>query len=102
LGVTRIRTARLLLPAALVVFWSSGFIGATMAAATGAAASTTLLWRYVLTAAVLVSIALSRRRRYALGFLVREATIGLFAQSRSTCTACSGRQHSACRPGRTP
>jgi drug/metabolite transporter (DMT)-like permease len=79
--VRRIRTARLLLPAALVVFWSSGFIGATMAAATGAAASTTLLWRYLLTAAVLVSIALTRRRRYALGFLVREATIGLFAQS---------------------
>jgi drug/metabolite transporter (DMT)-like permease len=65
---------------ALVVFWSSGFVGATLAAETGAAAGTTLLWRYLLTTAILVAIAGARRRRYRPGFLAREAAIGLLAQ----------------------
>jgi drug/metabolite transporter (DMT)-like permease len=65
---------------ALVLFWSSGFIGATMAAETGASAGTTLLWRFLLTAGILVVIAGARRRRYRLDFLAREATIGLLAQ----------------------
>ncbi|MBG6096534.1 DMT family transporter [Nocardioides luteus] len=67
--------------AALVVSWSSGFIGATMAAATGAPAETTMLWRYLLTAAPLVAIAVGRRRRLSATFLWREGLVGLLSHA---------------------
>lgn len=72
--------AVLLLPLGFVVCWSSGFVGATMAARAGAPAEATLLWRYVVTAALLVSVTVLRRRRPGLAALVREAVIGLLAQ----------------------
>lgn len=65
----------------LVVFWSSGFIGAAMAAGTGARADITLWWRYLLTGALLVGIAVVRRRRYRLRFVEREALVGLLTQA---------------------
>ena len=68
-----------LAPLALVVLWSSGFVGATLAAQS-AAAETTLLWRYVAAAAPLCAWALWTRRRYGARFLAREGVIGLLGQ----------------------
>lgn len=66
---------------ALVLSWSSGFIGATMAAAAGAAAETTILWRYLLTAVPLVTIAIARQRRLSATFLWREGAVGLLCHA---------------------
>jgi hypothetical protein len=66
-------------PAALVVLWSSGFVGATMAART-APAGTTLLWRYVVATLVMVAVVSVRGRRYPRSFLVREGVIGVLGQ----------------------
>ena len=68
-----------LAPLALVVLWSSGFVGATLAAQS-APADTTLLWRYVAAAAPLCTWALWTRRRYGARFLAREGVIGLLGQ----------------------
>jgi drug/metabolite transporter (DMT)-like permease len=65
-------------PIALVVLWSSGFVGATLAAQS-APAETTLLWRYVVAAAPLCGWAVWTRRRYGVRFLVREGVIGILA-----------------------
>jgi drug/metabolite transporter (DMT)-like permease len=65
-------------PIALVVLWSSGFVGATLAAQS-APAETTLLWRYVVAAAPLCVWAVWTRRRYGVRFLVREGVIGILA-----------------------
>jgi drug/metabolite transporter (DMT)-like permease len=65
-------------PIALVVLWSSGFVGATFAAQS-APAETTLLWRYVVAAAPLCVWAVWTRRRYGVRFLVREGGIGILA-----------------------
>jgi len=46
---------------ALVVTWSSGFVGAELSARAGAAPATLLAWRFVLLAALLVVIARLRR-----------------------------------------
>ena len=67
-----------LAPIALVVLWSSGFVGATLAAQS-APAETTLLWRYVVAAGPLCAWALWTRRRYGARFLVREGVIGILA-----------------------
>lgn len=72
---------RALLPIAFVVFWSSGFVGAGMAADTGASANTSLFWRYAVTAAILLVIAVARRRRYGRAFLVREIVLGVLGQA---------------------
>src|SRR5688500_12169826 len=66
-------------PAALVVLWSSGFVGATLAAQS-APAETTLLWRYVVAVAPLCGWALWTRRRYGAGFLAREGVVGILGQ----------------------
>lgn len=66
-------------PGLLVVMWSSGFVGATLAAPV-APATTTLLWRYVAAAPVLVVVVLALRRRYTLRYLRREAVLGLLGQ----------------------
>jgi drug/metabolite transporter (DMT)-like permease len=65
-----------LAPLALVVLWSSGFVGATLAAQS-APAETTLLWRYAVAAVPLCGWALWTRRRYGAGFLAREGVIGI-------------------------
>ncbi|WP_407691226.1 DMT family transporter [Saccharopolyspora mangrovi] len=72
---------RAVLPIAFVVFWSSGFVGAGMAADTGASANTSLFWRYAVTAAVLLAIAVARRRRYGRAFLAREIVLGVLGQA---------------------
>ena len=66
-------------PIALVVLWSSGFVGATLAARS-APAETTLLWRYVVAVVPLCGWAVWTRRRYGSRFLVREGVIGILAQ----------------------
>jgi drug/metabolite transporter (DMT)-like permease len=66
-------------PIALVVLWSSGFVGATLAAQS-APAETTLLWRYVVAVGPLCAWALWTRRRYGARFLAREGVIGILGQ----------------------
>lgn len=68
-----------LTPVALVVLWSSGFVGATLAAQS-ASAETTLLWRYIVAAVPLIGWALWTRRRYGARFLAREGVIGILGQ----------------------
>lgn len=65
-------------PIALVVLWSSGFVGATLAAQS-APAETTLLWRYVVATGPLLAWAVWTRRRYGARFLAREGLIGILA-----------------------
>lgn len=65
-------------PIALVVLWSSGFVGATLAAQS-APAETTLLWRYIVAAGPLCAWAWWTRRRYDARFLAREGVIGILA-----------------------
>ena len=72
---------RALLPLGFVVFWSSGFVGAGMAADTGASANTSLFWRYAVTTAALLIIAIARRRRYGRAFLVHEMVLGVLGQA---------------------
>jgi drug/metabolite transporter (DMT)-like permease len=68
-----------LAPGALVVLWSSGFVGATLAARS-AAAGTTLLWRYVVAAALMVVVACVLRRRYQSSYVAREGVVGVLGQ----------------------
>jgi drug/metabolite transporter (DMT)-like permease len=75
------RVLSVLLPVAFVVCWSSGFVGASLAAETGAAANTTLFWRYAMTTALLLVIAVARGRRYGRAFLVREIVLGVLGQA---------------------
>lgn len=69
-----------LAPALLVVLWSSGFVGATFAAPV-APATTTLLWRYVVAAPLMLVVVLALRRRYGLRYLRREAVLGALGQA---------------------
>lgn len=69
-----------LAPALLVVLWSSGFVGATFAAPV-APATTTLLWRYVVAAPLMLVAVLALRRRYGLRYLRREAVLGTLGQA---------------------
>lgn len=69
-----------LAPALLVVLWSSGFVGATFAAPV-APATTTLLWRYVVAAPLMLIAVLVLRRRYGLRYLRREAVLGALGQA---------------------
>lgn len=71
---------RHLAPALLVVLWSSGFVGATFAAPV-APATTTLLWRYVVAAPLMLVAVLVLRRRYGLRYLRREAVLGALGQA---------------------
>ncbi|MEU4385204.1 DMT family transporter [Promicromonospora sp. NPDC023805] len=69
-----------LAPALLVVLWSSGFVGATFAAPV-APVTTTLLWRYVVAAPLMLIVVLALRRRYGLRYLRREAVLGALGQA---------------------
>ncbi|MFC8797481.1 DMT family transporter [Promicromonospora sp. NPDC057138] len=71
---------RHLAPALLVVMWSSGFVGATFAAPS-APAITTLLWRYVVAAPLMVVAVLALGRRYGPRYLRREAVLGALGQA---------------------
>ncbi|WP_129784534.1 DMT family transporter [Promicromonospora panici] len=71
---------RHLAPALLVVMWSSGFVGATFAAPV-APATTTLLWRYVAAAPLMVVAVLVLGRRYGPRYLRREAILGALGQA---------------------
>ncbi|WP_020013944.1 DMT family transporter [Promicromonospora sukumoe] len=71
---------RHLAPALLVVTWSSGFVGATFAAPV-APATTTLLWRYVVAALLMVVVVLALGRRYGPRYLRREAVLGALGQA---------------------
>src|SRR5690242_19406393 len=67
------------LAVALVVLWSSGFVGARLG--TDAATATTLLvWRLLCAAAVLGLIAAVRRPRLPRGAVWRQAVLGLLVQ----------------------
>ncbi|MET0929044.1 MAG: DMT family transporter [Aeromicrobium sp.] len=67
-------------PAALVVLWSSGFIGAELATRE-APASTVLAWRYLVAAAVLVAVCLWRRERVGRRGIARQVVMGMFTQA---------------------
>ena len=78
-AVTGRRTADLALGAALVVFWSSGFIGSELG--TGSATATTLLvWRF-LAAAVVLGVVVGIRGRLERAGLGRTALLGLLIQA---------------------
>lgn len=66
--------------AALVVFWSSGFVGAQLGTQ-AASASTLLAWRFLVAALVLGLVAAVRRRRPGRGSLRRHAVLGLLIQA---------------------
>lgn len=68
-----------ILPMAFVVLWSSGYVGATLAAQ-AAPAETTLLWRFVTAGAVLAVVVTVLGRRYSPAFVRREAVLGLLGQ----------------------
>lgn len=79
LGMER-RGADAALAAALVVLWSSGFVGAQLG--TESAGATTLLaWRFVCAAAVLGLVSAVRRPRIPRGALWRHAVLGLLIQA---------------------
>jgi drug/metabolite transporter (DMT)-like permease len=65
--------------AALVVFWSSGFIGSRLGTQY-APADTLLSWRYLIAAAILVPIVAPRVLRVRRRALGRHAVIGMFSQ----------------------
>lgn len=69
-----------LAPLTLVTCWSSGFIGATLAAGSGAEAEATLFWRFLLTAGLLVLVLGCLRRRPRPGQAVRDGVIGVLSQ----------------------
>ncbi|TDC47311.1 DMT family transporter [Jiangella ureilytica] len=65
--------------AALVVFWSSGFVG-TQLGTRYAPADTLLAWRYLIAAAILLPLLGPRLFRVRRGALGRHAVVGLFSQ----------------------
>jgi drug/metabolite transporter (DMT)-like permease len=67
------------LAAALVVLWSSGFVGSDLGTRT-ATATTLLMWRFLAAAAVLGLVAAVRRPRIPRGALWRHAVLGLLIQ----------------------
>jgi len=71
---------RLLPAAALVVFWSSGFIGARLGT-TYAPADTLLAWRYLIAGAVLVVVALAAGVRPTRHAWARQSVLGLLCQA---------------------
>ncbi|MBE1877415.1 DMT family transporter [Myceligenerans pegani] len=66
-------------PALLVILWSSGFVGAALAAQS-APAETTLLWRYAVAAPVMVLLVTALGRRYPARYVRREAVLGILGQ----------------------
>ncbi|PZF79698.1 EamA family transporter, partial [Jiangella anatolica] len=75
----RISSADAAAAAALVVFWSSGFVGSQLGTQY-APADTLLTWRYLIAAAILLPVLAPRLLRVRRGALGRHAVIGLFSQ----------------------
>ena len=71
--------ARVGASAALVVAWSSGFVGAALAAP-HAPAVTTLAWRMLATAVLLLAVMALRRRRVARRAAAQQAVLGVLMQ----------------------
>jgi drug/metabolite transporter (DMT)-like permease len=69
-----------LAPAALVVLWSSGFVGAEIGTRE-APASTLLAWRYLVASLVLVAWCVWRRERITREGIARQAVLGLLVQA---------------------
>ncbi|MGM1030731.1 MAG: DMT family transporter [Actinomycetota bacterium] len=67
---------------ALIVLWSSGFVGAELTARAGAEPITVLAWRFTVLAGILVVAMLVLRRRWPRpGSWLRQGTIGLLSQA---------------------
>jgi drug/metabolite transporter (DMT)-like permease len=76
------RHAGLLASVALVVTWSSGFIGAELGSRAGAAPLTLLGWRFTLLSAVLVPVVVARRApRPSWRAWRRQAVLGVLCQA---------------------
>jgi drug/metabolite transporter (DMT)-like permease len=76
----RRRSVDVVVGAALVVFWSSGFVGAELG--TRAASATTLLtWRFLVAALLLGLLAAVRRRWFGRGAVLRHGVLGLLIQA---------------------
>jgi drug/metabolite transporter (DMT)-like permease len=74
------RQMDVLAPAALVVLWSSGFVGAELG--TREAPATTLLaWRYLVAAALLVTWCAWRRERITRRGFSRQVVLGVLVQA---------------------
>ncbi|MEV7396357.1 DMT family transporter [Aeromicrobium sp. NPDC092404] len=67
-------------PVALVVLWSSGFIGAELGTRE-APASTLLAWRYLVASAILVAICCWRRERVDRTGIRRQVALGVLCQA---------------------
>ncbi|MGW1679310.1 DMT family transporter [Saccharopolyspora sp. NPDC002376] len=68
----------LVLAVGFVVLWSSGFVGASLAADVSTT-SGMLAWRYLVTAVLLVVVVALRHRRPSLRVVVQQAVLGLLA-----------------------
>lgn len=66
------------LAAGFVIFWSSGFVGATLAAEAGSVTGV-LAWRYLITALVLLVLIAPRRPRIGGRDLGQQVCLGLLA-----------------------
>lgn len=67
---------------ALIVLWSSGFVGAELAARAGGEPITVLSWRFTVLAGILVAAMLVVRRRWPRrGSWLRQGTIALLSQA---------------------
>jgi drug/metabolite transporter (DMT)-like permease len=78
--VTISSRADVLAPAALVVLWSSGFVGAELGTRQ-APASTLLAWRYLVASVVLVAWCAWRRERITRQGIVRQVVLGVLVQA---------------------
>ena len=75
----RVRPVDAALGAALVMFWSSGFVGAKLGTQV-AAADTLLAWRYGVAALLLAGVAAARGTRITARALMRHGLLGLLCQ----------------------
>jgi drug/metabolite transporter (DMT)-like permease len=67
-------------PMALVILWSSGFIGAELGTRQ-APASTLLAWRYVVATAILFALCACRRERVSRAGIRRQVVLGILCQA---------------------
>jgi drug/metabolite transporter (DMT)-like permease len=79
-SVNREKIVDVAVGAALVVCWSSGFVGAQLGTRT-ASAVTLLAWRFLVAALLLGAVAILRRRRFDVAALRRHAVLGLLIQA---------------------
>ncbi len=75
------RRFNLAMEACLVVFWSSGFIGAVLASRSGASVFLVLFWRFVIASLCLLPFALAAARTVPWREFAVQASIGLLAMA---------------------